>query len=178
MCPAINSPGEPASLLNLNVLKNWNNYQVATWGSPGAPRRVNLAGVKRQTGTGLYKVNTIKYYSLHTSEAVMYSSLFISFVCVWSPHTDDLDPCRWGETHMVPRPPTWGHMSPQSGQGSHSCGQRAPTGKQARSLGPPEILERSVVTVSSPHKCPWEVRPLLFSLSFCVIFFCWFESSC
>ena len=29
LCPGINSPGEPASLLNLNVLKNWNDYQVA-----------------------------------------------------------------------------------------------------------------------------------------------------
>ena len=46
----------------------------------------------------------------------------------------------------------------------------SPMCKKARSLGPPGILERSVVTVSSPHNCPWEVRPLLFSLWFCVIF--------
>ena len=45
-----------------------------------------------------------------------------------------------------------------------------PMCKQAKSLGPPGVLERSVVTVSSPHNCPWEVRPLLFSLWFCVIF--------
>ena len=43
--------------------------------------------------------------------------------------------------------------------------------KQVRSLGPPGTLERSVGTISSPFNCPWEVRPLLFSLSFCVIFF-------
>ena len=29
LCPEINSPGEPASLLNLNVLENWNDYQIA-----------------------------------------------------------------------------------------------------------------------------------------------------
>ena len=29
LCPGTNSPGEPASLLNLNVLENWNDYQVA-----------------------------------------------------------------------------------------------------------------------------------------------------
>ena len=46
--------------------------------------------------------------------------------------------------------------------------------KQARSLGPPGTLERSVGIISSPHNCPWEVRPLLYSLWFCVIF-CWFE---
>ena len=34
--------------------------------------------------------------------------------------------------------------------------------KQAWSLGPPGTLERS--------NCPWEVRPLLFSFSCCVIF--------
>ena len=28
--PGINSPGEPASLLDLNVMGNWNDYQVAT----------------------------------------------------------------------------------------------------------------------------------------------------
>ena len=45
--------------------------------------------------------------------------------------------------------------------------------KQASSLGPPGTLERSVGIIS-PHNCPWEVRPLLFSLWFCVSF-CWFE---
>ena len=29
LCPGTSSPGEAASLLNLNVLKNWNNYQMA-----------------------------------------------------------------------------------------------------------------------------------------------------
>ena len=29
LCPGTNAPGEPASLLNPNVLENWNNYQVA-----------------------------------------------------------------------------------------------------------------------------------------------------
>ena len=44
LCPGINSPGEPASLLNLNVLEHWSNYQVATWGFSRSPREVNLAG--------------------------------------------------------------------------------------------------------------------------------------
>jgi len=30
MCPAINSPGEPASLPAMILLLNWNNYQVET----------------------------------------------------------------------------------------------------------------------------------------------------
>ena len=29
LCPGISSPGEPASLLSLNVLEHWNDYQVA-----------------------------------------------------------------------------------------------------------------------------------------------------
>ena len=45
-----------------------------------------------------------------------------------------------------------------------------PTCKQARFLGPLGTLERSLGSVSSPLNCPWEVRPLLFSLWFCVIF--------
>ena len=53
----------------------------------------------------------------------MYSSLFLSFVCVVSLYTWPW-PSRWGETHTVPRPPTWGHTSPQSGH--HGCGQWAP----------------------------------------------------
>ena len=83
-------------------------------------------GVKRQTGTGLYKVNTVKREFLNTREPLMYSSLFLSFVCMSSPCTHAADPCRWGETHTVPRTPTWGHTSPQSGQGDHRCGQWTP----------------------------------------------------
>ena len=43
--------------------------------------------------------------SPNTRAALMHSSLFLSFVCVWSPCTRDPGPCRWGETHTVPRPP-------------------------------------------------------------------------
>ena len=42
--PAISSPGEPASLLNLKVLENWNDYQVAHLRGLRAPGKVNLAG--------------------------------------------------------------------------------------------------------------------------------------
>ena len=49
---------------------------------------------------------------------------FFLALYVWSPHTHDPDPWRWGETHTVPKPPTWGHMSPQSGH--HGCGRWAP----------------------------------------------------
>ena len=42
--PGISSPGEPASLLNLNVLENWNDCQVAHLRSLDAPGRGNLAG--------------------------------------------------------------------------------------------------------------------------------------
>ena len=42
--PGISSVGEPASLLNLNVLENWNDCQVAHLRSLDAPGRGNLAG--------------------------------------------------------------------------------------------------------------------------------------
>ena len=44
-----------------------------------------------------------------------------------------------------------------------------PVCEQARTLGPPGILERSVGSISSPHNCSWEVRPLLFSLWYHII---------
>ena len=84
---------------------------------------VNLTGVKRQTGTGLYKVNTVKHEFLNTSEALMYSSFFL-VVCVWSPHTYNPDPHTWNEAHTVPSPPTWDHTSPWLGH--HGCGQWTP----------------------------------------------------
>ena len=62
-------------------------------------------GVKRQTGTGLYKVNTVKREFLNTREPLVHSSLFLSFVCVSPPCTRAADACRWGETHTVPRTP-------------------------------------------------------------------------
>ena len=88
--------------------------------------------------------------SPNTRAALMHSSLFLSFVCVWSPCTRDPGPCRWGETHTVPRPPTWGHMSPRSGH--HGYGPSMY--EQARSLGPLGTLERSLGLVSSPLNCP------------------------
>ena len=42
--PGITSAGEPASLLNLKVLENWNGYQVAHLRGLRAPGMVNLAG--------------------------------------------------------------------------------------------------------------------------------------
>ena len=42
--PAVSSPGEPASLLNLKVLENWNGYQIAHLRGLRAPGKVNLAG--------------------------------------------------------------------------------------------------------------------------------------
>ena len=47
--PGISSAGEPASLLNLNVLENWNDYQVAHLRSLHAPGRGNLAGGETQS---------------------------------------------------------------------------------------------------------------------------------
>ena len=47
--PGISSAGEPASLLNPNVLENWNNYQVAHLRSLHAPGRGNLAGGETQS---------------------------------------------------------------------------------------------------------------------------------
>ena len=48
LCPGTNSPGEPASLLhiqvNLNVLEHWNDYQVAHLRRLQEPREVNPAG--------------------------------------------------------------------------------------------------------------------------------------
>ena len=46
MPPAINSPGQPASLFNLNVLENWNNYQVAHLRSLQEPQGKWKAGGK------------------------------------------------------------------------------------------------------------------------------------
>ena len=107
--------------------------------SPGAPGRVNLEGVKRQTGTGLYKVNTIKYEFLNTNETHMYSSLSLTFVCGGvgggSPSTHDRDPRRWGETHTVPRPPHLRSHVP-NGQDTTAVVSRPPMCKQTRSLGP------------------------------------------
>ena len=41
---------------------------------------------------------------------------FFLVLCIWSPSVHDSDPCRWGETHTVPRPlPNWGHTFPWSG---------------------------------------------------------------
>ena len=47
--PGISSAGEPASLLNLNVLENWNDYQVAHLRCLHAPGRGNLAGGETQS---------------------------------------------------------------------------------------------------------------------------------
>ena len=44
LIPGITSAGEPASLLNLKVLENWNGYQVAHLRGLRAPGKVNLAG--------------------------------------------------------------------------------------------------------------------------------------
>ena len=40
MCPAINSPGKPASLLDMLILVNRNDYEVDTWGVSRSPREV------------------------------------------------------------------------------------------------------------------------------------------
>ena len=47
--PGISSAGEPASLLNLNVLENWNDCQVAHLRCLHAPGRGNLAGGETQS---------------------------------------------------------------------------------------------------------------------------------
>ena len=49
LIPGISSAGEPASLLNPNMLENWNNYQVAHLRSLHAPGRGNLAGGETQS---------------------------------------------------------------------------------------------------------------------------------
>ena len=49
LCPGTNSPGASASLLNLNVLENWNDYQVAHLRRLHAPGRGNLAGGETQS---------------------------------------------------------------------------------------------------------------------------------
>ena len=49
LIPGISSAGEPASLLNPNMLENWNNYQVAHLRSVHAPGRGNLAGGETQS---------------------------------------------------------------------------------------------------------------------------------
>ena len=54
--------------------------------SPGAPGTVNFMGVKRQTGTGLYKANTVKYSFLNISEALSIRPFFLALFVV-SPHT-------------------------------------------------------------------------------------------
>ena len=92
---------------------------------------------------------------------------FFLFLCVWSPCTHNPDPCRWGKTHKVP--PQVGVTHPFT-RDTMAMVSGPPMCKQARSLGPPGILERRVGSISSPLNCPWEVRPLLFSLWFCVIF--------
>ena len=130
MCPAINSPGEPASLPAMILLLNWNNYQVETpEESSGAPGRVNLVGVKRQTGTGLYKVNTVKREFLNTREPLMYSSLFLSFLCVVSQYTWSW-PMQMDETQSLDNP-TWS-LRPL-GQNTMVVVGGPPVCKQARS---------------------------------------------
>ena len=59
MCLAINSPGEPTFHACPGKLESLPGNPPEE--SPGAPRMMNLAGIKTKTGTGLYKVNTIKY---------------------------------------------------------------------------------------------------------------------
>ena len=63
LCPGINSPGEPASLLNLNVLENWNDCQVATWGVSRSPREVNLAGERLSPTAALTPGRTMEPHS-------------------------------------------------------------------------------------------------------------------
>ena len=50
-------------------------------------------------------MHTVKHEFLNTREPLIYSSLCLSFVVMWSPHTHDPDPGRWSEAHTVSRPP-------------------------------------------------------------------------
>ena len=56
------------------------------------------------------------------------------------------------------------------GQDTTAVVCRPPVCRETRALGPPGTLERSVGSVSSLYNCPWEVRPLLSSFQFRVIF--------
>ena len=97
----------------------------------------------------------------------MYLSLFLSFVCGLPAHM--ILTCADGvRLTQCPEPPL-GVTCPLS-QDTMAVVSWPPMYKQARSLGPLGTPERSLGLVSSPLSCPWEVRPLLFSLWFCVIF--------
>ena len=97
----------------------------------------------------------------------MYLSLFLSFVCGLPAHMI-LTQADGVRLTQCPEPPP-GVTRPLS-QDTMAVVSRPPMYKQARSLRPLETPGRSLGLVSSPLSCPWEVRPLLFSLWFCVIF--------
>ena len=97
----------------------------------------------------------------------MYSSLFLSFVCglpvhMILTHADGVRLIQCPDLQTgVTHPLIWDTMAVVGGP---------PMCEQARTLGPPGTLERSLGSIFSPYNCSWEVRPFLFSLWFCVIF--------
>ena len=108
------APGVPRPLVRASCL----------WGVSRSPREGEPRGGKKANRHSLYKVNSIKYWFLNTSEALMYPSLFLVFVCVVSPHTWSW-PMQMGWDSHSPQNPPSGHVPPWSGH--HSCGQPDPT---------------------------------------------------
>ena len=79
----------------------------------------------------------------------MYSSLFLSCVCVWSP----MIPAHENGVSLTQFPDHPPGVTHPLGQDTTAVVSRPPMCKQTRTLGPVGTLERSVGSISSPS-CP------------------------